>query len=159
MPSSAKDRFTIDFDYLFFFVKSKSYWFETQYEAYQSVYDNYSYNGKATKNYKDAKAQNPSDSKRRILKSMKNNSGRIKRTVWKIPTSPFSGVHFAVFPEKLIETPINAGCPPDGIVLDPFMGSGTTAVVAKKLNRNFIGIDLNIKYCEMANKRLVEMLP
>ena len=58
-------------------------------------------------------------------------------------TQPFSGNHFAVFPPRLIETPINAGCPPGGIVLDPFMGSGTTAVVAKKLSRHFIGIDIN----------------
>ncbi len=53
-----------------------------------------------------------------------------------------------------METPIKAGCPKNGIVLDPFMGSGTTAVVAKRLGRNYIGIELNPKYIEMAEKRL-----
>jgi hypothetical protein len=131
--------------------------------------------------------------------------GRNKRCVWKIPTQPFPGAHFAVFPEKLVQTPIKAGCPkevclrcgkpkrlikkvpknPDifnnrirkqcgpterqyvisegcscsagfrpGVVLDPFMGAGTAAVVAKKLGRDFIGIDVNPKYIRMAEKRL-----
>ena len=82
--------------------------------------------------------------------------GRIKRCVWNISTKPFKGAHFAVFPEELIEIPIRAGCPKDGIVLDPFMGSGTTGVVAKKLGRNYIGIELNPEYIEIANQRIAE---
>jgi len=61
---------------------------------------------------------------------------------------------FAVFPPKLIEKPIKAGCPKDGIVLDPFIGSGTTGLMARKLGRNFMGIELNKEYAEMANKRI-----
>ena len=80
--------------------------------------------------------------------------GRNKRCVWKISTKPFRGAHFAVFPEELVETPIKAGCPKGGIVLDPFMGSGTTAVVAKRLGRNYVGIELNPKYIEIAETRL-----
>jgi len=72
--------------------------------------------------------------------------GRNKRAVWRIPTRPFREAHFAVFPEELVRTPILAGCPKGGVVLDPFAGSGTTGVVAKKLGRNFIGIDLNESY-------------
>lgn len=87
-----------------------------------------------------------------------NPNGKIKRTTWEVNPKPFKGAHFAVFPEKLIETPIQAGCPPDGTVLDPFIGSGTTAVVSKKLGRNFIGIELNPEYCSIANKRIGEML-
>lgn len=80
--------------------------------------------------------------------------GRIKRCVWSINTKPFKGCHFAPYPEELVETPIKAGCPVDGVVLDPFMGSGTTGLVAKKLGRNYIGIDLNPEYIEIAQKRI-----
>jgi len=83
-----------------------------------------------------------------------NEAGRNKRCVWKIPTRPFKDEHFATYPEDLIEPMIKAGCPPGGIVLDPFMGAGTTAVVAKKLGRRFIGIELNQKYIEMAERRI-----
>ena len=69
-------------------------------------------------------------------------------------TKPYKGAHFAVFPEELIETPIKAGCPKGGIVLDPFMGSGTTASVAKRLNRNYVGIELNPEYHALIHERL-----
>ncbi len=84
-------------------------------------------------------------------------SGRNKRSVWSIGTNNFPGNHFAVYPERLVETPILAGCPDDGIVLDPFLGSGTTAVVAKKLKREFIGIELNPEYIKLAENRLVNI--
>jgi DNA modification methylase len=76
------------------------------------------------------------------------------RDFWSITTQPFKEAHFAVFPEKLCERPILAGCPKSGIVLDPFCGSGTALVVAKRLGRNFIGIDIKPEYCEMTRKRL-----
>lgn len=77
-----------------------------------------------------------------------------KRSVWTVATKPFSEAHFATFPEELILDCIKAGCPEGGIVLDPFMGAGTTALVAQKLNRNFIGFELNPAYIKIANKRL-----
>lgn len=80
--------------------------------------------------------------------------GRIKRCVWSINTKPLKQCHFAPFPEELVETPIKASCPIDGIVLDIFMGSGTTGVVAKKLNRKYIGIELNKEYIKIANDRI-----
>ena len=80
--------------------------------------------------------------------------GRIKRAVWSINTKPFKGEHFAIFPEELIETPIEACSTINGIVLDIFMGSGTTGVVAKRKNRNFIGIELNDDYIKIANNRI-----
>lgn len=67
---------------------------------------------------------------------------------------PFRGEHFAVYPPALIETPIKAGCPKGGVVLDPFMGSGTTALVARQLGRNFVGIELNPDYVRLARRRL-----
>lgn len=83
-----------------------------------------------------------------------NHKGRIKRAVWSINTKPFKGSHFAPFPTELIKTPILACCPPDGIVIDIFMGSGTTGVVAKELGRNYIGIELNEEYIRIANERI-----
>ena len=79
---------------------------------------------------------------------------RNKRDVWTVNTKPFSDAHFATFPEKLIVDMIRAGCPKDGIVLDPFMGSGTTAVVARKLDRNYTGFELNPDYIKIAERRL-----
>jgi DNA modification methylase len=77
-----------------------------------------------------------------------------KRSVWTVNTMPYSEAHFATFPERLITDCIKAGCPENGIVLDPFMGAGTTALVAKKLSRNYIGFELNPAYIKIAEKRL-----
>ncbi|MDB4919829.1 site-specific DNA-methyltransferase [Mucilaginibacter sp.] len=88
-----------------------------------------------------------------------NETGKAnKRSVWTIATQGFKEAHFATFPEKLIEDCIKAGCPPDGLVLDHFMGSGTTALVSSKLGRNFIGFEQNPKYLEIANNRLFKEL-
>lgn len=87
-----------------------------------------------------------------ILKNV--HKGRIKRAVWSINTKPFKGYHYAPFPEDLVKTPILACTAEGDIVLDPFSGSGTTAVVAKKLNRNYIGMDLNEAYVDIACERL-----
>ena len=76
-----------------------------------------------------------------------------KKSVWTVTTKPFKGAHFATFPPDLIEPMILAGCPEGGIVLDPFIGSGTTAKVAVEHRRRYIGIDLNTQYVEMAEKR------
>lgn len=89
-----------------------------------------------------------------ILKNV--HKGRIKRAVWSINTKPFKGYHYAAFPEELVKTPILACTSEGDVVLDPFSGSGTTAVVAKKLNRNYIGMDLNEAYVEIATKRIEE---
>lgn len=77
-----------------------------------------------------------------------------KKSVWTVSTKPFKEAHFATFPEDLITPCILAGCPKDGVVLDPFMGAGTTALVAKSNDRNFIGFELNQKYIEIAENRL-----
>lgn len=81
-----------------------------------------------------------------------------KKSVWTVTTKPFKEAHFATFPEDLIVDCIKAGCPEGGIVLDPFMGAGTTALVARKLNRNYIGFELNPDYIKIANKRLHDEL-
>lgn len=89
-----------------------------------------------------------------ILKNV--HKGRIKRAVWSINTKPFKGYHYAAFPEELVKTPILACTADGGIVLDPFSGSGTTALAALKLGRSYIGFDLSQEYCEIARKRLYE---
>lgn len=77
-----------------------------------------------------------------------------KKSVWTVSTMPFKDAHFATFPERLIVDCIKAGCREDGIVLDPFMGAGTTALVARKLNRNYIGFEINPDYITIAENRL-----
>ena len=157
MPSSAKDRFTVDFEKVFFFVKNKDYWFETQYEDFQSNDFDRARMAKARTEYggKWAQESNGSIKTQRAFVA-RNKEGRNKRSVWSITTKPFKEAHFATYPEKLIEPMIKAGCPENGIVLDIFNGAGTTNLVALKLNRNYIGIELNQKYIDIANKRIEE---
>lgn len=83
-----------------------------------------------------------------------HSSGKNPGDFWEISTQSFKGQHFATYPEKLCEIPIKSSCPDGGIVLDPFCGSGTTCLMAKKLNKKYIGVDLNQKYCQMAKERL-----
>ena len=148
MPSSVKDRFTVDFEKIFFFVKRKKYYFKQQLE--QLKHTNASgmrFGGNAAKQYGNAVYSG------RVYDASKL-SGRNKRTVWTISTKPFKDAHFAVFPPDIPEICIKAGCPENGTVLDPFMGSGTTAVVTEQSNRKWIGIELNPEYCEIAKKRI-----
>jgi len=155
IPESVKDRFTVDFEYLFFFTKNKKYYFEQQLEpiAESTIKRaNYGFEGKKGKDGIYSGLTNEGMQKAIndcVAKGMRN-----KRCVWNIATRSFHGEHFAVFPTSLIETPIKAGCPKDGIVLDPFMGSGTVGEVAIALGRNFVGIELNEKYCEIARERI-----
>ena len=151
MPSSVKDRFTVDFEYLFFFSKNKKYYFETQREPHKTL------SIKRTKHSWNGHREPNSSYSGMNIKNMCHPKGRNKRTVWKITTKPFRDAHFAVYPQELCETPIKAGCPKTGIVLDPFFGAGTTGLVALKQNKKFIGIELNKKYIKIAKKRLQEV--
>ena len=261
MPSSVKDRFTVDFEKLFFFVKSKKYYFETQYEPIVESSDakyrarirmNKQYNSKEPYKNNTPYATNKISKEVRLGASENANrafgdneslermldKGRNKRCVWRITTKPYKEAHFATYPEALCETPIKAGCPEfvckkcgkarekissidygdkpkysewlkdnatekykgvqpmtskgygseifayrkevwgidahngnipkceiltdcgcnagweGGIVLDPFFGAGTTGLVAKKLGRQFIGIELNPEYVKIAEARI-----
>ena len=79
---------------------------------------------------------------------------RRKRDVWSVPTRPLKEAHFAAYPPDLVKPCILAGCPVGGVVLDPFMGAGTTALVAQELGRHYIGIELNSEYVSIAERRL-----
>jgi site-specific DNA-methyltransferase (adenine-specific) len=155
MPSSAKDRFTVDFEHVYFFVKNKKYWFEQQFEEFISNdYDrNRMANARTEYGGKWAQDSGGSIKTQRAFVAGGSN-GRNKRAVWTIPTKPFPEAHFAAYPEALIEPMIKAGCPKGGILLDPFMGAGTTAVVAKKQGRQYLGIEIKQEYIDMANKRI-----
>ncbi|HPE06143.1 MAG TPA: site-specific DNA-methyltransferase [Smithellaceae bacterium] len=151
---SSKKRFNQDFEYLYAFSKNDSYYFDQQYEPYKTLYKSFDYTGKAKKNYKSDGAQDPSDAKRSILRSMATGKGRIKRCVWSIVHG--SSAHTASFPRDLVHSPILAGTPLGGLVLDPFVGSGTSLRVASECGRRYVGIDLNPKSVEMA-QRLVDI--
>ena len=156
MPQSATDRFTVDFEKIFFFVKqSTGYYFEQQLEPYTKPLDRWGgddleANGKST--WDNGTGQTTY----RNRNMRPNPDGKNMRTVWSINTEPFPEAHFATYPEKLVKRMIEAGCPENGLVLDPFMGAGTTAVVAKKLNRNYTGFELNPKYKLIAENRLIK---
>ena len=89
-----------------------------------------------------------------MMEKYNNPLGRNKRSVWTVATQPYPEAHFATFPEKLIEPCILAGCPEGGEILDPFCGSGTVGLVAKRHGRNFFGIELNPAYCLLAEARI-----
>lgn len=217
MPSSVKDRFTVDWEHVLFFVSQKKYWFETQYEKLQGK-DERQWQGK----YNECGSIIQGSSNAGIKRTKRYNEtiqGRNKRCVWQINTKPFKEAHFAVFPEELCITPIKSGCPEfickkcgkarekiyergnvictggtdngkltnnkkfnlrndnnkliqyeqnligltdcgcgaewiNGVVLDPFAGSGTTLKVARELGRNSIGIELNPEYIKIIKRRL-----
>ena len=151
MPAAVKDRFTVDFEKMFFFTKSTKYQFKQQLEPWTNT--NKSDTKRAGKFIKyNGKHKEDSGNKGVVVGDPEK--GRNKRTVWKITTKPYKEAHFAVFPEDLIETPIDSGCPENGIVLDPFMGSGTTGVVTKKQGKNYVGIELNEEYIKIAEERI-----
>ncbi|SIH59745.1 DNA modification methylase [Mycobacteroides abscessus subsp. abscessus] len=88
-----------------------------------------------------------------------NKGGRNPGDVWTIPTQPFSGAHFAVMASKLAHRCIAAGCKPGGTVLDPFSGSGTTGMVAQRLGRKYIGIELNRDYLDLSLRTRLQAAP
>jgi DNA modification methylase len=150
MPEPVKDRCTKAHEYIFLLSKNQKYYYDAEAiktEMFCSEHDKRSRQGR--KRFPTA-----------LVNGIRgNNPDKIyefanKRSVWTITTKPYKEAHFATFPQALIKPMILAGCPEGGIVLDPFMGAGTTAVVCKKLHRNYLGIELNPKYIELANKRI-----
>ena len=164
MPSSVKNRPTTDHEYVFLLAKSRQYYYDV--DAIREPHVTFSADSrmKGGRNHFGKRNGTPESGKNEGNPNLHNGrwdqafhpKGRNRRTVWDIPLSKFRGVHFAVFPEKLVELCVLAGCPENGIVLDPFIGSGTTAVVAQRLGRKYLGIDSNPEYCEMAQSRLMQ---
>ena len=148
MPESVTDRCTKNHEYIFLLSKSKSYYFDHESIKEPAKPD------KSIRDRDNTKLNNtPGRTKMKGLKSnhyeMKN-----KRSVWTVTKKSFKEAHFATYPPELIEPCILAGCPEGGVVLDPFSGAGTTALVSIENNRNYVGIELNPEYIEIAEKRL-----
>lgn len=178
MPESVKDRCTKSHEYIFLLSKSPKYYYDQEailepvsQNTHMRISQDLANQIGSFRANGGTKSNGPMKAVSRKTKQgetgvVKNNPSfdkavclpveqRNKRDVWTVATQPFSGAHFAVFPKKLIEPCILAGCPKGGIVLDPFIGSGTTAQVAIELQRNFIGFELNGTYKDMAdNNRL-----
>lgn len=155
MPESVRDRCTKSHEYIFLLSKSERYYFDAaaiQEKALESSRARYKSAFNCGKKEVVGRGRGPIAPN---SPGMREFTGyRNKRSVWDINTAGYRGAHFAVFPEKLVEPCILAGCPAGRIVLDPFMGSGTTGVVAKRLGRGFIGIDINPDYCATAAERI-----
>lgn len=154
MPQSATDRFTVDFEKIFFFTKNPTgYYFEQQLEPYTKPLDRWGgddleANGKST--WDEGTGQ--TSYRKRNMRP--NPDGKNMRTVWAINTEPTPEAHFATYPQRLVERMAKAGCPENGIILDPFIGSGTTGIYARKINRNYIGFELNTEYLKIAENRI-----
>ena len=182
MPESVKDRCTKSHEYIFLLSKSAKYYYDN--EAIMEVATGF--DGRKDTKYKGGPKdmaggaherwqyksletgrtgevhsgyENP-DGSLRVSFDDKGVPVRNKRDVWTVTTKPYKGAHYATFPPKLIEPMILAGCPAGGIVLDPFVGSGTTVMVANHLGRKGIGLDLNLKYLkDNAKERIATVQP
>lgn len=144
MPESATDRFTNATERLYVFSLKPKYYFKQMFEP-QTVDRN--------------KTSHPGPGPNSIQERSNgdrwpNEEGRNMRDWWVLPPGQLNEQHFAAFPEELVRRCIEASTPEGGIVLDPFMGSGTTALVARRMGRRSIGIELNETYCDLISRRL-----
>jgi len=160
MPESVTDRPTKSHEYIFLLSKSPHYYYDADAirdPTADSTKQRYKYGWNGNE-YRDYPSGGKANHFSKYIGSEKSrldtDKGANKRDVWSVNTKSFPEAHFATFPEKLIDTCIKAGSKKNDIVLDPFSGAGTTGVVACKLNRIYIGIELNPDYAEMSKNRL-----
>ena len=176
MPESVTDRPTKSHEYVFLLTKSARYFFDAD-----AVREGYKYDGRKVLTRENGEGTHPQhrngkrdrwpgigrahhEARKGVIPNFAghdesepmeiNHAGRNVRSVWEIATQPYAEAHFATFPQELPRRCIAAGSPAGGVVLDPFMGSGTTALVARNLGRRSVGIELNAEYCELAARRL-----
>lgn len=153
MPESVRDRCTKAHEYIFLLSKSERYFFDN--EAIKTpVKQDW-----GTRNRKDGKYHNEGTGLQPHGGLEKSYEMANKRSVWSVTTKPFKRAHFATYPLELIEPCILAGSKPNDIVLDPFMGSGTTAAVCVQHGRQYIGCELNINYKNLQDERIQNSLP
>jgi site-specific DNA-methyltransferase (adenine-specific) len=150
MPESVADRPTTAHEYVFLLSKSARYFYDG--DSIRCEWADGRKGSSGTNNwaYSDESGRNGD----RGLGNPPAVAGRNARSVWSIATKPFPEAHFATFPPELARRCILAGCPDDGTVLDPFGGAGTTGLVADRLRRNAVMIELNPEYAAMARRRL-----
>jgi DNA modification methylase len=156
MPESVRDRCTKAHEYIFLLSKSERYYFDS--EAMKEPATGRDPGNKAHK-YSDAYDGSDSEEHRTKagLLAVGARETRNRRSVWSVATRPYKGAHFATFPPALIEPCILAGSRPGDIVLDPFMGSGTTAQVALQHGRAYLGCELNPDYKELQDQRISQV--
>ena len=154
MPESVTDRCTKSHEYIFLLTKSPRYYFDNEAikePASEASKERYKYRfGSPAQATRGMNETVPTGKKEHLIGITTRN----KRSVWTVTTKPCKEAHFATFPPDLITPMILAGCPEKGLILDPFMGSGTVAEVAKYLGRNYLGIELNPSYIKLAENRL-----
>lgn len=158
MPESAKDRCTKAHEYLFLLSKSERYDYDASAIAESAVGREGSRNSFARETATPMPPRAHTLQHRPDREDVAYEGTRNKRSVWSIPTAPYPEAHFATFPPALVRPCVLAGAPVGGTVLDPFIGSGTTAMVARALERRAIGIDMSPEYLEMARKRVGDQL-
>lgn len=160
-PESVKDRPTRSHEYIFLMSKSPKYYYD--HDAIKEPAMTKAVDGEPTigDGRKDLRSGIESRHRVRVQggQALSASEYRNRRSVWRINTQPLKAAHFATFPEKLVEPCILAGSQSGDLILDPFMGAGTVALVAKKLGRDYIGVELNPGYIEIANQRLANFLP
>ena len=156
MPESTRDRPTSSHEKLWLLAKSERYFYDADAIAEPGEESSAARYKSAFWKGKYAGVSYLPNGKSGNTVGMKPYTGmRNKRNVWTIPSLPFPDAHFATFPPALVEPCILAGCPKGGTVLDPFGGAGTTGLVADRLGRNAILIELNPAYAEMARERVI----
>jgi DNA modification methylase len=155
MPESVQDRCTKAHEYIFLLSKSQKYYYDAK-AIQEPLADenrtNFQSGSRSNGINQDRNDNDLSERSKNAIYETRN-----KRSVWTVNTKPYAGAHFAVFPQELIEPCIMAGAPIGGVVLDPFMGSGTTAQVAQHLGRQYLGCELNLDYKPLQDKRLRQM--
>lgn len=177
MPESVTDRCTKSHEYLFLLSKSQKYHFDQEAilePSSPNTHARMAQNVEAQIGSARANGGAKSNGNMKAVARGKSKAGefgvknnpsfagsvclrvpeRNKRSVWSIATQPFKEAHFATFPPALVEPCILAGCPQGGVVLDPFFGAGTTGLVADRLQRDCIGIELNTTYAAIARRRI-----
>jgi DNA modification methylase len=153
MPESVTDRPTKAHEQIFLLTKAERYYYDAEAIKEAANYPE----GPGNKRQKYTEAYLAGDERHRTKAGLVNigpSDSRNARSVWTIATAPFAEAHFATFPPELPERCIKAGCPKGGTVLDPFGGAGTTGLVADRLQRNAVMIELNPEYAAMAEKRI-----
>lgn len=152
MPESVTDRCTKAHEYVFLLSKSARYYYDA--EAIAEVVAPASVSRLAQNIEAQAGSDRVPGKTNGTMKAVGGSETRNKRSVWTVATQPYSGAHFATFPPALIEPCILAGCPIGGTVLDPFGGAGTTGLVADRLQRSAVLIELNPAYAAIASERI-----
>jgi DNA modification methylase len=158
MPESVTDRPTKSHEHLFLLSKSEVYYYD-QAAIMEPATGRDPGNSPDNKHEGAFRAGDERMRTRSNLSKVGARAHRNKRDVWTVATQPFRGAHFATFPPNLIEPCVLAGAPLGGVVLDPFTGAGTTALVSSRCGRRFLGVEINPAYAEMARQRIVDDAP